>query len=179
MVHDPDARRGDGAVSDRDPDRDPTVSGDDDTDHADGMDGTEKTERADEMPVDDDERVPFDGTDEELFGELDAPGEADPFTEMDADAETVGDEVFEMVGSDEEQPADLNIERDPAVEEVDEGVVVPKRSYCEQCPHFAEPPVVGCTNPGTTIHELVDVKHFRVSNCPVVEKQRDVRAPGE
>lgn len=166
-------------MSDRDPNRDPAVRGDDDAANADGVDGTGEAEDEEEMPFDDPEGEPFDGTDEELFGELDAPGEADPFTEMDADAEPVGDDVFEMVGGDEEQPTDLNIERDPEVEEVDEGVVVPKRSYCERCPHFSEPPAVGCTNPGTKIHELVDVEHFRVSNCPVVEEQRDVRAPGE
>lgn len=166
-------------MSDRDPDRDPTARGDDDTDRADGVDGADEAEAADEMPFDDAEGEPFDGTDEELFGELDAPRDADPFTEMDTDAETVGDDVFEMVGGDEEQPADLDIEPDPEVEEVDGGVVVPKRTYCERCPHFSEPPTVGCTNPGTTIDELVDVEHFRVSNCPVVEEQRDVRAPGE
>lgn len=163
----------------------------DESDGGAATDGTDEPARAgapertdaptgtDEIPFDEPEDAPFDGTDEELFRELDALGDADPFTEMTADAEAVGDEVFDMVGADETQPVDLNLERDPGVEEVEEGVVIPKLSYCERCPHFSEPPTVACTNPGTTIHELVDVDHFRVSNCPIVAEQRDVRAPGE
>ena len=45
--------------------------------------------------------------------------------------------------------------------------VVPKRTYCQQCPHFSAPPAVGCGREGTTVVEVVDVDHFRVRNCPV------------
>ena len=52
-----------------------------------------------------------------------------------------------------------------------EGTVVPKASYCQKCEHFSKPPQAVCGNPGTEIVELVDVDHFRVRNCPVVERR--------
>lgn len=177
-------------MSDRDPDRTPPSPDTEDsgTDEDDATDEDAFDPEMEEPLVPDDEEG-FEGPDEssfdvdtaadEPFDALGDSGEADPFTEMDASPETVGDEVFEMIESNEEQPADLNIERDPDVVEMDEGVVVPKQSYCERCPHFSEPPTVACTNPGTTIHELVDLDHFRVSDCPIVEEQQQRRSPGE
>lgn len=159
-------------MSDRDPDG--SSSSDDDAESADDADDVTDEGSFEEPALDEDplEEDPFDA--------LEEPGETDPFVEMDAGSETIGEDVFRMLGDEEtEPPAGLNIERDPAVEEVDEGVVVPKQSYCEQCPHFSEPPTVACTHPGTTIHELVDLQHFRVSDCPVVEEQRTGRVPGE
>lgn len=50
--------------------------------------------------------------------------------------------------------------------------VVPKDSYCEQCPYFGEPPDVGCTNDGTEIVEFEDMEHVRVRNCPKVDQGR-------
>lgn len=52
------------------------------------------------------------------------------------------------------------------------GTVVPKASYCQQCEHFSAPPQAVCGNPGTEIVELVDVDHFRVRDCPVVERRQ-------
>lgn len=49
--------------------------------------------------------------------------------------------------------------------------VVPKRNFCQRCPHFAAPPEMACTNEGTTIVEAVDTDRFRVRNCPVVEDE--------
>jgi hypothetical protein len=51
--------------------------------------------------------------------------------------------------------------------------VVPKRSYCERCPHFATPPEVACAHEGTAIVELVDADHFRVTDCPMVDDGDD------
>ncbi|MDS0294440.1 hypothetical protein [Halogeometricum luteum] len=45
--------------------------------------------------------------------------------------------------------------------------VVPKRSFCQSCPHFASPPAFACTRAGTEIVEVVDADRFRVRNCPV------------
>lgn len=45
--------------------------------------------------------------------------------------------------------------------------VISKR-ICERCPHLEQPPALECTHEGTTIHELVDVDHVRVSSCPMV-----------
>ena len=46
--------------------------------------------------------------------------------------------------------------------------VVPKRTYCQQCPHFSAPPEVACGHEDTAVVEVVDADRFRVRNCPVV-----------
>jgi hypothetical protein len=51
--------------------------------------------------------------------------------------------------------------------------VVPKTEFCQQCPHFTDPPETACTHEGTTIVEVVDGDHFRVRDCPIVAEQRD------
>ncbi|MFC7234151.1 hypothetical protein [Halosegnis marinus] len=114
------------------------------------------------------------------FDSLPDAGDDDPFVEMDADLAALDDDVFETLGGDEDttEATDLDVESDPEIERAAEGVVVPKRSYCERCQYFTDPPDVACENPGTTIHELTDVTHFRVSNCPVVA-DRGVGAPNE
>lgn len=106
----------------------------------------------------------------------DEPPTEDPFAEMDVITDAVGDDVFAALGDEDSTPA---LDDASEVESADEGIVVPKRSYCEGCPHFAAPPEVACTNPGTTIHELVDAEHFRVSNCPVVADRGAVGSVGE
>lgn len=49
-----------------------------------------------------------------------------------------------------------------------ETATVDKRSYCQQCPFFTDPPEVGCTHEGTEIIEVLEDGQFRVRNCPVV-----------
>lgn len=96
----------------------------------------------------------------------DAPG-TDPFTEMEVGVGGVrpaaGDEASGSVAG--EGSADA--ETDP-----DEHVV-PTRSFCERCEHFAAPPRVACEHPGTEIREVVDVDHVLVANCPVVAERLD------
>lgn len=61
-----------------------------------------------------------------------------------------------------------------ATVEAGEGVdehVVPKRTYCESCEHFGDPPAVHCEHPGTSILEFVDADHVRVRRCPVVAER--------
>ncbi|MFW5922282.1 MAG: hypothetical protein ACOCRC_03145 [Halodesulfurarchaeum sp.] len=57
--------------------------------------------------------------------------------------------------------------------------VISKR-ICERCRYLEAPPALECTHDGTTIHELVDMGHVRVSNCPMVgpdgEKTRPDRS---
>ena len=48
--------------------------------------------------------------------------------------------------------------------------VVPKKKYCQSCPHFEEPPRLACTHEGTKIVEVVDSERFRVRNCPMVDR---------
>jgi hypothetical protein len=93
--------------------------------------------------------------DEALFDEVDVG-------ELDAD------ELWAQVETDE-----------PTVEPRGEREIreVQKRKYCSQCPHFADPPDVGCGHEGTDILEQVDMEHFKVADCPVVledERLEDV-----
>lgn len=45
---------------------------------------------------------------------------------------------------------------------------VEKRSYCQGCEHFSEPPAVACTREGTEIVAVSTVETFRVADCPFV-----------
>lgn len=115
----------------------------------------------------DDADDPHDSHQEDPLGELDAEVEGtpeDPFTEMDV--EGIADDALWSQLSD----------GDDTVEVVEGKVVVPKRKYCERCEYFTEPPEVACEHPGTEIHELVDMNHFRVENCPVVARRRGIEA---
>lgn len=80
----------------------------------------------------------------------------EPVPEIDTDV------VWEQL--DEDEPPELP---DDAAGDVR---VVAKRSYCEQCPYFSEPPDVQCSHEGTEILELVDMEHFRVVDCPKVRE---------
>lgn len=45
---------------------------------------------------------------------------------------------------------------------------VEKRSYCQGCEHFTEPPAVDCTRDGTEILAVTTMETFRVADCPFV-----------
>ncbi|PGF17558.1 hypothetical protein CP556_16595 [Natrinema sp. CBA1119] len=45
---------------------------------------------------------------------------------------------------------------------------VEKRSYCQGCEHFTEPPDVDCTRDGTDILAVTTMQTFRVADCPFV-----------
>ncbi|WP_226041972.1 hypothetical protein [Natrinema sp. DC36] len=45
---------------------------------------------------------------------------------------------------------------------------VEKRSYCQGCEHFTEPPDVDCTRDGTAILAVTTMGTFRVADCPFV-----------
>lgn len=121
-------------------------------------------------------------TDDDPFDELEA-GEGD----ADADVDELFTEV-EVADVDEEEVWDVLTGTDaaaagsggngargadePASDGEEAGTVVPKASYCQKCEHFSAPPQAVCGNPGTEIVELVDVDHFRVRDCPVVERRQ-------
>jgi hypothetical protein len=66
-----------------------------------------------------------------------------------------------------------------ATEEGAEGPTqVISKGICERCEYVSKPPELSCTHDGTTIHELVDVDHVRVSNCPMVGPDGEERTPG-
>lgn len=160
-------------------DADPTV--DDVTDETTvDRDGRETAENSDDV----DGVQTTDGPDP--FADIDAsPGAGDPFEAIEV--EPVDEDVLweDLVGGDADSPVagDVAVESTtggdppvtgPAVAVEGDEAVVPKRAYCEGCEHFSAPPETACTHPGTEIRELVDVDHFRVVNCPVVERRRRI-----
>ena len=76
----------------------------------------------------------------------------------------------------EDEDGTLGVGVGDAVESVDDGLpghddhVVPKAEFCQQCPHFADPPEFACTREGSEIVEVVESDRFRVRNCPMVEE---------
>ncbi len=52
--------------------------------------------------------------------------------------------------------------------------IVPK-TLCHRCEYFGDPPTLHCTHEGTTIHETVNMDHYRVSECPMVRSDHDSR----
>ncbi|ELZ32785.1 hypothetical protein C474_05915 [Halogeometricum pallidum JCM 14848] len=94
--------------------------------------------------------------------------EASPFESMaveSVDSETLWTELVD------DHPATAGVAAEAEAVEGASGDlehVVPKRSFCQSCPHFAVPPAFACTRGGTEIVEVADADRFRVRNCPVV-----------
>jgi len=107
--------------------------------------------------------------------DADAVGD-DVFAEMDASVEAVSEsDVLSLLDADDSLQ-EVDIGEVPDVEVDDEGLVVPKSSYCERCEYFSEPPEVSCSHQGTEIHELPDRTNLLVSNCPIVAERGHVRS---
>ncbi|GAB3681665.1 hypothetical protein GCM10028857_06220 [Salinarchaeum chitinilyticum] len=124
-------------------------------------------------------------------GEEAAEADAESGANADAPLGSLASTVDERRGRDADRPDDGLFEEE-SVPEIDSDVVweqldqdeppeppddaaqdvrvVKKRSYCEQCPYFSEPPEVACSHDGTEILELVDMEHFRVVDCPIVRE---------
>ena len=102
----------------------------------------------------------------------------DPFESVEVDH--VDDEaVWESFADGETGPEEgvgLGAEAEAAAEPDEH--VVPKRDFCQRCPHFADPPETACAHEGTVIVEVVDADSFRVRNCPVVEDEEDASRYG-
>ncbi|QLK26458.1 hypothetical protein HYG81_02235 [Natrinema zhouii] len=67
--------------------------------------------------------------------------------------------------SDSPESAEPGSEFRPVNREIRE---VEKRSYCQGCEHFADPPAVACTRDGTEILAVTSTETFRVADCPFV-----------
>ncbi|MFB6170810.1 MAG: hypothetical protein ABEJ06_06640 [Haloarculaceae archaeon] len=113
-------------------------------------------------------------------------GEDEPYDELaDIDAGTDRD-PFEVLAEEEgfsEQGSDIDEDAvwDQLTEDTDRvppeavgDAVVPKSRFCQQCEYFSAPPEVGCGHTGTEIAELVDADRFRVVDCPVVARRREI-----
>lgn len=128
-------------------------------------------DRPDDAEAQDDPISEFDAPDgdlEELFTEVesdDVDAEA-VWAALDTPGSTHDGDVSGGTDLDEE-PVD-----DAVLGEGDDEAIVSKASYCQRCEYFSGPPDVGCSYPGTRIVELVEVKHFRVRNCPVVAQRQ-------
>ena len=111
-----------------------------------------------------------DGTDP--FAELDAspdpdapPGsDGDPFERMAVD-EVDMDDVWDAL--DDDLPPVSGDESGPDTRSDD---IVDKRTYCQRCPHFAEPPETACTLEGTDIVEVIGFDELRLRGCPMVSE---------
>lgn len=128
-------------------------------------DHTPETTPADE----EDPLAAFDTPDDEPLGD-------DVFDEMDTGSEFDDADVFDLIEEEPESDTDGDLLELQEVEAVDDGAIVPKSQYCEQCEHFSAPPEMACENAGTTIHELTDLDHVRVTNCPVVTERTQMRS---
>ncbi|WP_251328044.1 hypothetical protein [Haloplanus pelagicus] len=106
-----------------------------------------------------------------------ADASVDPETDLFEAVEVgeVDDEaVWEAFAEGEMGPEErVGVGADPEDASGDDEAVVPKREFCQRCPHFADPPETACTHEGTTIVEVVDADSFRVRNCPVVAEDRE------
>jgi len=106
---------------------------------------------------------------EEPFDGLDAP-DTDPFD----DGENVFEEVDVEALDIDELWAILDEDTDQASTAINHPVEVSKHRFCEQCPHFAEPPGAHCTHDEAEILEYVGMENVRVLDCPIVAEQRQL-----
>ncbi|MFC3477192.1 hypothetical protein [Halobacterium litoreum] len=107
------------------------------------------------------------GRDDDEFEEL--------FSEMSV-GEVDEDAVWEELSDAADDPV---VETAPATDsaaDANRDVTVVDKRLCHGCPHFADPPHLGCTHDGTTIEAEVDTEQFRVADCPVVAERREMEA---
>ncbi|MDF9746932.1 hypothetical protein [Natrinema salsiterrestre] len=71
-----------------------------------------------------------------------------------------GDRLWERLEGDELDEQPRSAERE--IREVE------KRSYCQDCEHFSDPPDVACGREGTDILAVPTMTTFRVADCPFV-----------
>lgn len=95
-----------------------------------------------------------------------AESDADPFFQESVppvDSEAIW---ADLLMDDAEEPGGF----EPAVQDVDGEQQVVSKGLCHRCRYFGDPPTLHCTHEGTTIHRVVDMDHYRVSNCPMVDR---------
>ena len=163
-----------------------------------GVEGPAGEPASDEPGFDETASTPADpepsAPDDDPFAEIDvdaegAATEADPFESMGAgdvgeedvwealdEGTSVGADAADLgeagAGSNAVEGAEARSAGTPwDAEATGDERVIDKRSYCQQCPHFSEPPETACTHEGTDIVESVDFSRFRVRNCPMVDAE--------
>ncbi len=110
-------------------------------------------------------------TEEDLFEQKQTPEiDREALWRQVADEETAERAIEEMdIDADDPQ---VETPASPEREGVER--VVEKSAYCHACPHFSSPPDVRCTHEGTEILEAVDMEHFRVVDCPIVQENEEL-----
>lgn len=147
----------DATMADESEDRDATNGPEDESHPADRSD-----------PSDRESEAPLTELREEIEsreGDADAPL-ADRFLEKrikEVDSEAIWADLLMESGDAEGALEPLDVEDDGEYQ------LVSKR-LCHSCQHFGDPPELHCTHEGTTIHQVVDVQQFRVSNCPMIDR---------
>ncbi|WP_054519826.1 hypothetical protein [Halanaeroarchaeum sulfurireducens] len=141
---------------------------------ADG-DETDGSGRGDESEETETEDIPE--ADEGPMGELrrDVESKADErkatdareyFAEMDVgDVDT--DEIWADLLFEDGEPTEGQF---PASGTDEKAGQVVTQGLCHRCEYFGDPPQLHCTHEGTEIRELVDMSHYRVTNCPMVDQ---------
>ncbi|MFB6086739.1 MAG: hypothetical protein ABEJ84_08070 [Halodesulfurarchaeum sp.] len=138
----------------------------------DASEGKKATEGDDSTETGDPDSAPLSG----LRDAVDRRARDDPDRERDAAEDAFMEETVEPVDTDGVWADLLMEDTDPEGQfeatETEAGPegrtqVISKR-ICERCRYLQSPPILECTHEGTTIHELVDVDHVRVSACPMV-----------
>lgn len=90
-----------------------------------------------------------------------APDFDDLFDRQEA-ADIDGDRLWSQLEADE--PTEMPVPTDREIREID------KRSYCQGCEFFAEPPDVACTHEDAEILTVPTTETFRVADCPFVRE---------
>lgn len=117
----------------------------------------------------------------DAFGDVDVSrgdpfeGSESAFERVDVDSvdpDTVWERFTESAERTDDGHGTLGGEAVPA--DAPDTVEVPKRRFCQTCPHFSAPPEIECTHEGTEILTFVGSDEVRVTNCPVVEERREL-----
>lgn len=133
------------------------------------VDGEDREDDAD-AAGDERDSVPLSGLKDAISRDRRERAESEAFLEEDVDP-VDSEGIWADLLMDEPEPGQFS-----PVGGDGETQVISKR-ICERCPHVADPPELSCTHEGTTIHELVDVDHVRVSACPMVGPEGEKRTP--
>lgn len=139
--------------------------------------GSEEAESAEET----DDSIPLSGLRETVDRQS---GDAE--TQSDSVAGSFVEEHVEPVDSDgvwadllmDDEHPEGHFAAVESVPGVDGASQVISKRICERCEYLDEPPTLQCTHEGTTIHELVDVDHVRVSDCPMVGPDGEKKTKG-
>jgi len=100
----------------------------------------------------------------------DAPDPEEAFEEVDVGTVDEEEQVWSRIEDDDSTEPSPTPGSDGDADGRRE-TVVPKNTYCERCEHFSPPPRMECTHEGSAIVDLVDRKHVRVADCPIVEER--------